>query len=234
VNAILTLCHNNLHLTQQAIWHAMRQDVPVEVFAIDNGSTDGTVEWLRSCKWLLYNCPENRGVSAGWNQGLKMLFDWADADSVLVIGNDTRLAPWTMRLLLSYNLSFVTGVAVDEISQIEQTMPPQLPLEPHPDFSCFLIRRDIWEAVGPFDERMKHYASDCDFHIRAHRKGINLYKACVPFYHERSSTLRLASPEERMEIQEQANKDRAVFQSMYNCLPGQKEYYDLFRAVETQ
>jgi len=76
---------------------------------------------------------------------------------------------------------------------------------------------------------MKLYASDCDFHVRAHRLGVPLYKASVPYYHERSSTLRLASPEERDEINVQANKDRAVFYSLYNCVPGQKEYEELFR-----
>jgi len=76
---------------------------------------------------------------------------------------------------------------------------------------------------------MKLYASDCDFHIRAHRMGIPLYKAAVPFYHERSSTLRLAPPEEAAEIQAQANRDREVFRSIYNCLPGTKEYEELFK-----
>lgn len=230
---ILTLTRNNLKLTQRAIWSALRQDVPVTVRAIDNGSRDGSVDWLKAYGWLMDANPDNAGVSAGWNRGLGMFFDEGGYEAVCVIGNDTELAPWCVRALSAYDLPFVTGVAVDDHSQIEQRIVPKLPLQPYPDFSCFLIRRDVWKRVGPFDERMKLYASDCDFHIRAHRMGINLWKACAPFYHERSSTLRNATPEEAAEIQTQANKDRAVFQSIYNCLPGTPEYESIFAQSPT-
>jgi GT2 family glycosyltransferase len=229
---VLTLTHNNLRLTQQAIWSALRQDIPVRVWAVDNGSTDPSAHWLNAYKWLLYMFNENAGVSAGWNKGLDILFSSPETESVLVIGNDTQLAPWTYRLLLTYNLPFVTGVATDDHWQIEQHIPNKgkpLPLEPHPDFSCFLMRREAWEKVGRFNENMKHYASDCDWHIRAHRLGVKLWKACVPFYHERSSTLNNAPAAEQAEILAQANRDRAEFHKMYGCLPGQPEYYALFK-----
>lgn len=230
MTAILTLTRNNLSLTQKCIWTALRQDVKAVVWAIDNGSTDGTVDWLAPMGLLLDASPFNSGVSAGWNRGLEACFQ-AGHESVLVIGNDTQLAPWTYRLLDSYNLPFVTGVAVDDYKQIEQPMPPKMHLEDHPDFSCFLIRRECWGKVGKFDESMKLYASDCDYHLRAHRSGVPMKKAVCPFYHERSSTLRLATEREREEIQGQANRDRAVFYQRYGCLPGQKEYYELFQAV---
>lgn len=232
MNPVLILTHNNLPLTKRCVESVWKQDISCFPFIVDNDSTDGTEEWalwflaMGDSSGLLL-LPNNQGVSFGWNEGLTRLF--RTHEQVLVIGNDTVLAPWTYRALLSYELPFVTGVAVDEMSQIQQVMPPKLPLQDHPDFSCFLIRREVWEKVGRFNERMKHYCSDCDYHIRAHRMGIPLKKACVPFYHERSSTLRLAPPEERAEIEAQANKDRQVFKSMYGCLPGSPEYYALFK-----
>jgi GT2 family glycosyltransferase len=229
---VLTLTHNNLALTQKCIWSALRQDIPARVWAVDNGSSDGSDKWLKAYHWLLYGFAMNAGVSAGWNLGLKTLFKEPETESVLVVGNDTQLAPWAYRLLLAYNLPFVTGVASDDLWQINQPIPNHgdpLPLQARPDFSCFLMKREAWERVGQFNEGMKHYASDCDWHLRAHRMGIKLWKACVPFYHERSSTLRLASPQDRDEIQRQANEDRAYFYNLYRCLPGQEEYYALFR-----
>jgi len=227
VNGILTLTHNNLKLTQNCIHSALRQDIPAVVKAIDNGSTDSSAAWLDAYGLLLDASPDNAGVSAGWNRGLNAFFE-RGADSVLVIGNDTWIPPYFYRELLSYDLPFITGVAVGDMAQV-QPKPTKWPLDPHPDFSAFCIRKRIWQEIGQFDERMKHYASDCDWHIRAHRKSYQLWKASCEFFHERSSTLRNASPEEAQQIQEQANKDRAMFRSLYNCLPGEAAYEEIFR-----
>lgn len=232
MNPVLILTHNNLELTKRCVESVLKQDIPTEVLIYDNGSTDGTVEWLpeewvRSDKRVTYSLlGSNRGVSAAWNMGLGYLI--AAYGHALVIGNDTVLGPWTYRKMLSIGVPFVTGVAVDKMEQVIEPGPLGV-LTSNPDFSCFLATKECWETVGPFDERMKFYAQDCDFHVRAHRLGMRLWKCCLPYYHERSSTLRLASPEERAEINAQANKDRAVFQSLYGCLPGSKEYEEIFK-----
>jgi hypothetical protein len=169
-------------------------------------------------------------VSCGWNRSLTTCFEPLGrfrADHVLVVGNDTILSPTCYEDLLSYGEAFVTGVAVEHMEQL--TRGAQMPLEEHPDFSCFLIHRTAWEKIGPFDERMKHYCSDCDYHIRGHQAGIRMVKACVPFYHERSSTMRLAPPEEQQELHEQASRDRAMFKKLYGCLPGEPAYEALFK-----
>jgi GT2 family glycosyltransferase len=226
MNGILTLTRNNLALTQRAIHSFLRQNIPTKVGVIDNYSTDGTREWLRAYGWLIWAEVENTGVSAGWNRGLEWFFSHG-ADNVLVCGNDTWLPESFYRTLLSCNLPFVTGVAVDNMEQANQK-PEIYPLEPRPDFSAFCIRRETWEKLGPFDERFKHYSSDQDYHLRAHRLGIHLYKAAIPFYHERSSTLRNAPPEEAREIQEQANRDREELKKKWGCTAGGPDYEALF------
>ena len=230
MNPVLMLTHNAKAMTERALVSIMGQDVrDPHLLIIDNGSSDGTREWVREMVGVSYSrYLENRGVSFGWNEGLAIFFEEVDANHVLVVNNDVVLPPWFYSELLSYDLPFVSGNSVDKMEQIS-TKPERGPLVPHPDFSAFLIRREAWEKVGPFDENMKHYASDNDWHVRAQRAGVKLWKANLPFYHERSSTLRLASPEERAEIEEQANKDRAVFQSKYGCMPWGPGYDELFR-----
>lgn len=228
MNPVLTLSRNNLDLTKRCLASIHAQQIPAESYIVDNGSTDGTGEWASNSATITTLLPSNLGVSQGWNLGLRDLFVNYKAEHVLVIGNDTVLGPWSYRWLLSFNLPFVSGVAVDKMAEIIEPHETYYGLDPHPDFSCFLIRRDCWEAVGQFDERMKHYCSDCDYHIRAHRIGVPLYKVCVPFFHERSSTMRLAPPQEKQEIAAQAEKDRAVFRSIYGCVPGDSEYEKLF------
>lgn len=227
MNGILTLTHNCFQLTRRAIESFQKQDIPVTIRAIDNGSTDGVKEWLEEFHFLLHAEPDNAGVSAGWNKGIEWFFQ-NGFRNVLVIGNDTWIPPYFYRELLSYNLPFITGVAVGSMEQV-QPSPNKCPLDPHPDFSAFVMSFEIWQRVGWFDTRMKHYASDCDWHVRAFRKGYDLYKASCEFYHERSSTLKHATEKDAEEIQTQANRDRNVFHALYGCLPGDSQYEAIFR-----
>lgn len=228
MNPCLTLTHNNLALTKRCVESIRQQDIQTSIHIIDNGSTDGTLLWLTNQPDIrfLHN-DTNEGVSAGWNEGLRVLFEHYEAEHVLVCGNDTWLPASFYGTLLSLKLPFVTGIAVDNMEQAKEAA-LIMPLEPRPDFSAYCISRECWKRVGPFDERMKHYCSDQDYHLRAHRKGITLLKASVPYYHERSSTLRLASPEERHEIESQANKDRATLKDKWGVSAGGKDYEALF------
>jgi GT2 family glycosyltransferase len=228
VNPVLVLTRNCLELTKKCIASVMLQDVPVRLLVIDNGSTDGTIDWLESPAYrgIWAGSLNNDGVSKGWNRGLKALF--ADgAEHVLVCNNDTVLSPWTYRLLLDYNAPFVTGASFGDMSEV---MTPQEPREltGGPDFSCFLIRKDAWEKVGPFDEEMVHYCGDCDWHLRAHRLGLFLGNSHVKFFHQRSSTLKRASRQDQIAIARRAELDRNVFYAKYGCLPGEPGYAELF------
>ena len=232
MNLVLTVTRNCLEQTKRMVASIDAQDIRCQVLFIDNGSTDGTKQWLseRVNAWVDWR--ENEGVSRAWNRGLELAFALSTKDDpvehVLVANNDVQLAPWTYSLLLSYDLPFVTGVASDDPAQIQQPRPPHLPLEDHPDFSLFLIRRDAWRKIGRFDERMRLYAQDCDYHIRGFRLGIPMKKAVVPYFHESSATVKHAPLAEQAAIFEQANADRRVFASIYGCVPGTEEYYALF------
>lgn len=215
------LSRNAKAMTERALISVMSQDIrDIHLFIVDNGSTDGTREWVSEIIGIDASfLVGNFGVSHGWNYGLTRLF--CGADHVLVINNDVQLPTWFYRNLLSYEVPFVTGTSSDAIVNEE---PPKSNLIPHPDFSAFLIRRSAWEAIGPFDEGMKHYASDCDYHIRAAHEGIPLLKANAPFYHERSSTIRLASPKDALMIQLQADADRGYFYKKWGFVVGSDEY----------
>lgn len=221
MNPILMLTHNGLKMTRKAVDSFLHQDMPIQICVIDNGSTDGTVPWLETVGIMLAEMDCNAGVSAGWNAGLNLLFDKYNAEHVLVTNNDVELPRWFYRDLLSYRVPFVTGVSSD---RLEVSMPPKSNLVPHPDFSAFLIRRSAWKEIGEFDEDMRFYAQDCDYHVRACKIGVPLLAANAPFYHERSSTLRLALEQERVEIEGQANRDREAFRLKHGFTVGSPEY----------
>ena len=217
MNPVLILTHNCLELTKKCVESVKAQDIEICIRIIDTGSTDGTVEWLQqtsaSDHYKYHLCGENIGVSKGWNWGLNRLFH--EVSHVLVVNNDTILPPYFYRHLLHYPQPLVTGASEANISNLAEEPPYDRLVNTALDFSAFLIRRECWERVGPFDENMKFYAQDVDYHRRICEAGIGAVNCWVPFYHERSSTLRLASPEERREIEIQADVDRAVFKEKW-------------------
>jgi len=232
VNLVLTVTRNCQDLTKRMSKSVKGQDIPTEIIYVDNGSTDGSRDWLEnaSSTHLLFGV--NTGVSHAWNMGIDLAFSFRHngryCDHLLVANNDVELAPWTYSLLLDYDIPFITGVATDSLAEIAQPRPAKGPLEDHPDFSLFLIRRDAWMKIGRFDERMMLYAQDCDYHIRGWRLGVEMKKACVPYFHVSSGTIKNAPEEERMWIAEQAHRDRVTFENLYGCLPGTEEYYSMF------
>jgi len=234
---VLLLVHNCLDLTKRCVESIRKQDIPTYLLVIDNGSTDGTFDWLQDNHIHTVRNEENEGVTKGWNVGFDLLFGAAIGyEYVLCPNNDTFLPSFFYREMIDYDVPFVTGFPVESMFEIGPlSARPQTGLTPYPCFSSFLLRRSIWEKVGTFNAEMKHYASDCDYHVRAHRLGIPLVKSSTPFYHEPSSTVRNASPEEQEEFHKQANKDREVFREKYGCIPGEEPAYsNLFQNLESQ
>ena len=229
VNPCLILTRNNLELTKKAVESVYAQRLShVEPWIVENGSNDGTREWAIENGIILHAAPYNLGVSVGWNCGLSTLFDKWKREHVLCIGNDTILPEWFYQELLSYDVPFVTGIAVDDMEAIRRPA-QRMPLTPNPDYSAFLIKKEAWDKIGPFDERLVSYCGDCDHHLRGHRLGIGMWKANVPYFHLRSSTLNNASPRDRRVIQAQADADRARFMAMYGVIPGEPGYEELFK-----
>ena len=224
MNPVLILAHNGLELTKKCVESLFAQDVPVEPWLFDNGSTDGSYEWMQTelpkGTPIVHN-PYNLGVSFGWNYGIEKILECND--HVFVINNDTAMPPWFCSTLLSYDGPFISGVSVGRMEDISSP-PPRKELAPCPDFSAWLMRRECWDKVGRFDPSMVMYASDLDYHLRSHRLGVRLMNAGVPFYHERSSTLRLSSPKERRLIEMQADADRMTFYEKWRIQTWSPEY----------
>lgn len=224
MNPVLILSYNALPLLQKCVESVLAQDIPTELFIVENGSSDGSPEWIRSQSIQGIMHRENTGVSAGWNWGLRYLFG-SGAEHVLVLNQDTVLPSFCYRELLNCNVPLITGFPVESEDELKTF---SLEMEPHPCFSAFLIRRDCWETVGEFDERMFSWASDCSYHVRGHLLGVPMMKARVPFLHTPGTTLRSGNHDQRAWFARRADADREVFKEIYGVEPGQDGYADLF------
>lgn len=233
MNIIVCPVRNGVEYTKAALPTFLAQEMFVNIILIDNDSSDGTGEWARSQPLSHWPQRPAKSVSASWNRALRQLFGGRSlfeqrSDYALIVNNDVLLKPETYRLLLEDGGEFVTATGVNTMEQFAQPSQPQNK-RPHPDFSCFLIRRSCWEKVGPFDESYTGgYVEDCDYHVRMHRAGVDARCLAVPFFHAACGTIKSAAPEEAKLISQRADANRKRFFDKYGCVPGDANYQKLF------
>lgn len=227
-NWIICPVHNSLDLTITAYNSFMLQDIDVQVLLVLNDPTPQIISWANK----LHDVPIIRltsptSVARAWNMGLDWVFDAENADYVLVVNNDVELLPETYRTLIETGEEFVTCVSVNERSQFIYNEIRER--RPHPDFSCFLIRNEVYKKVGRFDEEFKiAYCEDNDYHCRMHQAGIQSYCIGLPFLHHGASTIKSVGDEKRSAIQLQADLNREYFFNKWKFRVGSVEYYDFF------
>lgn len=232
---VVMVCRNNLPLTKLALRSVLAQDVPVEVLVVDNCSSDGTSQWLRTKNLMTIFPSRQWSLARCWNAALVALWR-AGWDRALIINNDVELRADTVRILRGHGGEFVTCVSVDQRERMgvlgDRTLESLRANErEHPDFSCFMLSRSVTDRVGWFDERFwPAYCEDSDYHVRMYRAGVQAVCMDLPFLHHGAGTMKFAAPGERARIERGAQKNRERFRELYGCLPGTAEYGALFSA----
>jgi len=90
---VLILSYNGKHLLEDSISSYLANDYPnFEIVVIDNGSTDGTKEWVAKNypDVFVLRTENNLGYSGGFNFGLDYAFNKKNADYVLITNNDVK------------------------------------------------------------------------------------------------------------------------------------------------
>ncbi|WP_410511872.1 bifunctional glycosyltransferase family 2 protein/class I SAM-dependent methyltransferase [Paenibacillus sp. BR2-3] len=196
--SIVILTRNNLTYTKLCLESIRRytQEGSYELIIVDNGSTDGTVEWLKEQPDLhvLYN-KENLGFPKGCNQGMAA----ATGDYMLLLNNDTIVTVnWLDQLLNCLRSDERIGAVgpVTNAAAYYTAIPvPYRTLEELDLFAgeynkadpakweerikligyCLLMKREVFEKVGWLDERFSpgNY-EDEDYCLRIRFAGYKL------------------------------------------------------------
>ncbi len=206
--SIIMLTFNQLELTRQAITSLRRVTrQPYELIVVDNGSTDGTPAYLDDLAHdgvRVVKNAENRGVAAGWNQGLRV----ATGDCLMVVNNDIVVAgDWLERMVqLAYTIPGcgLVGCRVSAASGAQALAPDYQDLRDFPLFArryaeladgswfelarvvavAMLWRRDVYERVGEFDEQFSPANfEDDDYSLRTLLAGYRNVVANDVFIH---------------------------------------------------
>lgn len=148
--------------TVERIWEVSR--VPTEVVAIDNGS-----DYPSQLQAKVYGFPENKGVSTGWNSGIRL----STAPTFVVMNSDCMVEPgWDEALLEAANDGRrIAFPYTDHCDGHGFTTPDQGGTAGW----CFMMTKAIYEEVGVFDEWFNPaFCEDTDYWHRAWQLDIKL------------------------------------------------------------
>jgi hypothetical protein len=217
--AILILTWNGLEYTRACL-DSLRAHTDVggrvKVFVVDNGSTDGTLAYLRGLTWIaLIENGRNLGFVKGNNIGIAA----APADhDVLLLNNDTVIEQdgWLdemqrvaysaadvgivgCRMVLADGRLLHAGAYMpldtfwgQQIGSLEKDV-NQYALDREVEAitgACFYVKRAVLEAIGPLDEAFFSYFEDTDYCYRAAAAGFRCLVAgrVTIVHHENVST----------------------------------------------
>ncbi len=191
-----------------------------EVILVDNGSTDGSVEWVEAHypQFCLIRNETNVGFAAGNNQAIRA----SQAEFIVTLNNDTRAEPgWLAALveaasdpavgMVASKMLFAdrptminsagialdpVGIAWDRLGGLPDDPDEREPLEVFgPCAGAALYRRAMLERIGLFDEDFFAYLEDVDLAWRARLAGWRcLYAPAARVYHAHSATGGEGSP----------------------------------------
>jgi GT2 family glycosyltransferase len=191
---LLMTTRNQLSYTKAAL-DSLMCEPNNEVLIVDNGSTDGTREWLTENGYQWIEGPKKKSLGAIWNLGIKALFN-SGCDYVVVMNNDIVLSPITVDglverldrgdkwLVAAVNMKgkLEPHEIVDYENQVDSD-------DASGDWGCFALSQKCWDEIGEFDEKYEIDWVDVDYfhrlNLAGNRSGATLL---APFYHYLGTT----------------------------------------------
>lgn len=214
---IIIVTWNGLEYTRRCLetLRANTKETPYELIVADNGSTDGTLEYLESLPWI--TCLRN-GENLGFVRGNNAAIAAADENSdIVLLNNDTEIhqADWLEGLQATAYKSPRTGVVGCRLRRPHgmlqhagSYMPPtywgqqigagekdvnQYNRDRSVEgvvFACVYLRRDALNQIGGLDESYVSYFEDSDYCLRARSAGFDVVccGSVTVVHHENVST----------------------------------------------
>jgi GT2 family glycosyltransferase len=254
---IIVTSKNCLTYTQDCITSLLfaKVQTPYHLIMIDDGSTDGTKEYLAELQDTFVDeaaksvtiviDPPLDSLAGKWNLGLEItkekggeaglicnndiLFHSKTIDAVVARMEKAMADPEDRAALISAQNRRGDVHPPNEIVNLEV---PEVSSEAdHPDFSCFLMSIEGWEKIGKFWEGYKPcYFEDGDIHCSLIKNGMRaICITSAPYYHYGSITQNSQSGGVCKGVQFEQN--RFFFRKRWGFVPGDKEYDDYTQSL---
>jgi GT2 family glycosyltransferase len=100
---IVILTYNRLAFLKKCLGAVLDQTLkPNEIFVVNNGSTDGTLEWLKTLQGIKIITQDNSGSSGGFHTGIKTAYEHG-ADWIWVMDDDVYAEKNCLETLMDFS-----------------------------------------------------------------------------------------------------------------------------------
>lgn len=193
--SIMVVTYNRLELTKRTLKSLFENThSPFRLILVDNGSTDGTVEWLKEGSelnklvWSNNNClgqdiqynEDNMGIAIGRNQCLKIANKYND-EWLSTIDNDIEFIPnWLGKCvdIIKDNKNFVVGLNMEGVKYPvlkKNGKTFQYKREGNLGTACTVFNKDLHSKIGYFTTEFGSYGEeDADYFFRARLVGYEM------------------------------------------------------------
>lgn len=240
--SVIIVNYNGRYLLKKCLTCLSLQDTrDFEVIVVDNGSRDGSVNWLQALQypWLkLVLLDRNTGFGIANNRG----FNISSGKYIVILNNDTEVPPDFIQTITApfqethidmvaplivyrdnpeivdkagghrlYPDGLNRGRACGRPLKQKHTMPGDCF---YPDGCAAAFRRSLLASAGFFDEGFFLYGEDTELGLRYYRFGARCYyQPAARVYHVHSATAGKYSPQKAYFV------ERNRYRILFLCFP---------------
>lgn len=198
---VIVVTYNGMQWIERCIASVVGSSVPADLVVVDNGSTDGTLEYLQGRREVrLIKSGENLGFGAANNIGLQIALD-EGYDFVYLLNQDAWVEKDTLELLVRHwdpRFAVVSPAQRNADGTLEKKFAKYVgkgascsgcdivPLR-MVNAAHWMISRDALLTVGGFSPAFHHYGEDDNWVDRARHFGLKTgWLPCADAVHDRT------------------------------------------------
>jgi len=189
--SVVTPSFNAIHTIRATLESVARQDYPnFEHIVMDGGSTDGTLEVLKSAPRIIWVCEKDEGHYHAMDKGTRR----ASGELVIILNADDCLRPGVLAEVgAAYarhaewdgvfgDIVFVDGEGREIFRREEACFDPQIIRFGHNviNHQTLFLKKDTFLRLGGY--RYKDFKNCCDYELIMHLVAAGCYIGHIPVY----------------------------------------------------